>query len=285
MLDNVVDVLACPLCGASLVMRAAELRCTRGHSFDIARQGYASLLAGDAKLGTADTAAMIGARERFLSQGHFSPIAEEVAELAVRLLGEAGPAGPIVEIGAGTGYYLSRALDASPDRLGVAIDISKYAGRRAARTDQRMAAVVADIWRGLPLQASSVALVLDVFAPRNAVEIARVLRPEGALLVVTPTTRHLHEIVGALGLVTVDESKGARLEAALADDFARSELRRLEYSITLAPSAVADFISMGPSARHLGEGTIAQTLEMLPPSTEATVSVEISTYLPVRREA
>ncbi|MDF1543430.1 MAG: hypothetical protein P1P71_10015, partial [Anaerosomatales bacterium] len=77
MLADVIGCLACPHCGGALALAEAgrTMRCDAGHSFDIARQGYASLLAGDAHTGTADTAEMVAAREAFLSAGHYEPLA------------------------------------------------------------------------------------------------------------------------------------------------------------------------------------------------------------------
>ena len=57
--------------------------------------------------------------------------------------------------------------------------------------------------------------VLVVFAPRNGPEIARVLRPDGRLVVVTPAADHLGELVGPLGLLRVDPDKADRLAASL----------------------------------------------------------------------
>jgi len=70
MLDDVVAFLACPQCGAGLARSGAALRCARGHSFDIARQGYASLLPPSGPPGAADSAEMVAARAAFLSAGH-----------------------------------------------------------------------------------------------------------------------------------------------------------------------------------------------------------------------
>ena len=61
--------------------------------------------------------------------------------------------------------------------------------------------------------------MLSVFAPRNASEMARILAPGGTLLAVTPTTRHLHELVGPLGLLSVPDDKEDRLDAQLASHF------------------------------------------------------------------
>ena len=90
----------------------------------------------------------------------------------------------------------------------------------------RAAAVGADAWQELPLRDDIAALILSVFAPRNPAEMARVLAPGGALLAVTPTTRHLHELVGPLGLLSVPEEKADRLDAQLASHFSLDERRR-----------------------------------------------------------
>ena len=56
------------------------MRCGEGHSFDVARQGYLSLLAGEGTPHAGDTAEMVAARERFLGAGHFEPLAEALAD-------------------------------------------------------------------------------------------------------------------------------------------------------------------------------------------------------------
>jgi 23S rRNA (guanine745-N1)-methyltransferase len=229
MIDDALDLLACPHCAGALSRRGGSVTCMNRHTFDVARSGYLSLLPGDANLGSADTAEMVAAREAFLGAGHFEPLAEALADEAERALGgraerrvggraarapgdraerPLGTAaerpgllpGCIIDLGAGTGSYLARLLDRLPGRIGLALDLSKHALRRAARAHPRIAAVACDAWRPLPVRDSVAGLVLSVFAPRNGPEIARVLRPGGALLVVTPTERHLAELVEQLGL-------------------------------------------------------------------------------------
>ena len=132
-----------------------------------------------------DTAAMVQARADFLAAGHFAGLAAEVADTAAEALAAAAAdgagAGCVVESGAGTGYYLARVLDALPGRVGIALDRSRYALRRAARAHERIGAVACDVWRRLPVTATAAALALDVFAPRNGAELRRILsgRPAG----------------------------------------------------------------------------------------------------------
>ena len=277
MLDKALDLLACPHCAGALSRSAGSVTCANGHAFDVARSGYLSLLPGDAKLGSADTAEMVAAREAFLGAGHFDPLAEALAEEAERVLCDrverSGlPPGCILDLGAGTGWYLARVLDRLPGRIGLALDLSKHALRRAARAHPCIAAVACDAWRPLPVRDSVADLVLSVFAPRNGPEIARVLRPGGALVVTTPTERHLVELVERLGLLTVDERKHERLATTLDEHFELEYRRDHEWPLELTPGDVANAVAMGPSARH------AKRAETGTAATAVTASVTISTY-------
>ena len=277
MLDDALDPLACPHCAGALSRSGSSVTCANGHAFDVARSGYLSLLPGDAKLGSADTAEMVAAREAFLGAGHFDPLAEALAEEAERVLCDrverSGlPPGCILDLGAGTGWYLARVLDRLPGHIGLALDLSKHALRRAARAHPRIAAVACDAWRPLPVRDSVADLVLSVFAPRNGPEIARVLRPDGALVVTTPTERHLVELVERLGLLTVDERKHERLATTLDAHFELEYRRDHEWPLELTPGDVANAVAMGPSARH------ATRAETGTAATAVTASVTISTY-------
>jgi 23S rRNA (guanine745-N1)-methyltransferase len=291
-LDDALDLLACPHCGGGLTRSGGSVTCANGHTFDVARSGYLSLLPGDARTGSADTAEMVAAREAFLGAGHFEPLAEALAVEAERALGgpaarapggpaaraQGGPAaraalppGSVLDLGAGTGWYLARLLERLPGRTGLALDLSKHALRRAAKAHARIAAVACDAWRPLPVRDDVAALVLSVFAPRNGPETARVLRPGGALVVVTPTGRHLTELVNAHRLLTVDERKEERLAATLDAHLDLERRVEHEWSLDLAAADVANAVAMGPSARHVTPGETGS-------HTAVTASLAISTY-------
>jgi len=67
--------LRCPVCAGPLHLGGSQLACRRHHGFDIARHGYVNLTAGRAGPGTGDTCAMVAARDRFLSRGHYQRLA------------------------------------------------------------------------------------------------------------------------------------------------------------------------------------------------------------------
>ena len=155
-------------------------------------------------------------------------------------------------------------LAAPPERQGVALDTSTAALKRAARIHPRVAAVGADAWKPLPLRDGVAAIVLSVFAPRNADELARILAPGGSLLAVTPTTRHLAELVGPLGLLSVPDEKEDRLDAQLAGAFELSDRKSVEHAMFLTREEAAQLVRMGPSAWHVDEQSVAERLAALP---------------------
>ena len=274
MLEDVVDVLICPHCGAGLALAGRSLRCAGGHVFDLARQGYASLLSGRPRAGEGDTAAMVAARADFLAAGHYDPIADGVAEAVAEVEPEASR---IVDVGAGTGHYLARVLDRVPG-AGLALDVSKYAARRAARIHPRVGSVVADAWQGIPVRTGSAAVLLNVFAPRNPAEMHRVLRPDGHLVVVTPNPGHLAELVSGLGLLNVDERKRERLDEQLGSRFDAVERRQVEFGLSLSTAEAEAVVGMGPSAWHSSAEDLHARIAELPDPVHVSATVEVSVY-------
>lgn len=275
------DLLRCPHDDGPLACApdARALRCPGGHSFDLARQGYVNLLGGGASTGTADTPAMVQARVDFLAAGHYRGLAEALATLVAELVPPAGAGGHrVLDLGAGTGYHLARVLDRLPASRGLALDLSKHALRRAARAHPRLGAAVCDAWQPLPVRSGAVDAVLSVFAPRNAAEIARVLRPGGVLVVATPTGRHLARLVQALGLVGVDEHKDARLHTQLGPHLAAGPTRGLEQEVLLSHPDIVAAVAMGPSARHLDAGQVASRVRVLPDPVPVGVSMTLAGY-------
>jgi 23S rRNA (guanine745-N1)-methyltransferase len=263
-LADVLPYLCCPHCGAGFV---APVRCAAGHTFDVARQGYVNLVPATV---SGDSAEMVAARDAFLSAGHYAPIVSAVVAASV---GD----GCVLDLGAGTGHYLAAVL-AESDRVGIALEVSKPALRRAARAHPRLGAVGADTWGRLPVRDGAVSLVLNVFAPRNAAEIARVLTPDGRLVVVSPTAAHLGELVSALDLLTVAADKAARVSSSL-PGFAVSTQDVCEFVMSLGHGEVTALVGMGPSAWHVDAAALGERVSALPAPVQVTASVTVTTYV------
>ncbi len=288
--DRLAPLLTCPVCGGPVTLADTALRCSAGHAFDRARQGYVSLLTGGMRVPSADTAPMVTARADVLAAGHFAPLATALARHAARL-SPARRENVVLDAGTGTGYFLGHVLDALPCAVGLGLDASKFAARRAARAHPRLGAAVWDVWRPLPLRTGSVDLLTNVFAPRNGPEFHRVLAPHGTVLVVTPTPRHLAELRAALPMLSVDDAKEQRLRTTLARHFELVAGERHEYDRDLGAPDLARLVAMGPSAHHVDDpsalvarlGAWDEGTSQAPRAWgSVTLSFQLSVYRPLR---
>jgi 23S rRNA (guanine745-N1)-methyltransferase len=217
---------------------------------------------------------MVADRVAFLEDGHYAGVTRALARAVAD-----GPApAALLDLGGGTGHHLAGVLDGLPNAVGAVLDSSPYAARRAARAHPRAVAVVADTWARLPVADGAVDRVLVVFAPRNGPEIARVLRADGRLVVVTPAADHLGELVGPLGLLRVDPDKAARLAAALEPHLEPVATTVHRERLPLDRAAVATLVGMGPHARHVARDDVRTALADFPEPLDVTVSVQIGTY-------
>lgn len=283
MLQHVVDVLADPIDGSALcgADEFSRLVSTTGHSYDVAKQGYVTLASGAGLNHEGDSPEMVASREAFLSRGHFAPFVETVTERVLdalshgSLVDDSQPT--ILEVGAGTGYYLSHTLDAVENSRGVGVDIAVPAAKHLAKSHPRVGAVVADVWTGLPLQDASVDVITVIFAPRNSAEFARVLRDEGEVIVLTPQQGHLDELREPLGILGVEDGKVDRLleqSRGHLEQVGEGEL--IEFPMRLDREAIAAQVGMSPSARHIEPEVLAQRVAALPETMEVTARAQLT---------
>lgn len=283
MLSHIVDILADPADGSALegADDFSRLVSETGHSYDVAKQGYVTLASGAGLNHEGDSPEMVASREAFLSRGHFAPFVETVTERVLdalshgSLVDDSQPT--ILEVGAGTGYYLSHTLDAVENSRGVGVDIAVPAAKHLAKSHPRVGAVVADVWTGLPLQDASVDVITVIFAPRNSAEFARVLRDEGEVIVLTPQQGHLDELREPLGILGVEDGKVDRLleqSRGHLEQVGEGEL--IEFPMRLDREAIAAQVGMSPSARHIEPEVLAQRVAALPETMEVTARAQLT---------
>ena len=274
-LQTLSEWLRCPNCFLPLAPTGVlSLGCPTGHSFDVNKRDYVSLLSGSRKF-IGDSAAMLDARDRFQSAGFYSPLREAIS---VTVAAER-PHG-IIDIGCGNGYYLAAALSASAegDQAGVpgalAMDLSPAAVSRTIRTIPHADGLVADVWSALPIRDAAADVILNVFAPRNAAEFHRVLAPGGLLLVVVPQQSHLQQLRAAGLAVAMQADKARHLVNGLSEHFELEGQRQLSDVLSLSAADVGAVLAMGPSAHHAG----AQAELVADAPTSVTASFEIFSF-------
>lgn len=281
MLSDVIDLLAdpvdrTPLAGAD---GFARLTSESGHSYDVAKQGYVTLAGGAGLKHMGDDAAMVTARETYLSMGHFAPFVESVTGAVLDVLDDAPAdisAPAILEVGAGTGYYLAHTLDSIEGSRGIGLDISTHAAKHLAKCHPRVGAVVADVWEGLPVRDGVLDAVTVVFAPRNPAEFQRVLAPHGQVVVLTPGVGHLDELREPLGILGVEAGKIERMyEQAAGYLVQAADPVDISFPITLDKASIAAQVGMSPSARHINADELAERMAALPDAMTVTARARL----------
>lgn len=174
----------CPVCCAPLGLMREQRRwvCPAEHSFDVAREGYVNLLLGRRKAHQpGDSAEMVAARRRFLGTGAYDPISASVAAAVASTAPSL-----VLDVGCGEGRH-TRHLDATAV-LGV--DLAKPAVVAAARSHPGGWYAVAGA-QALPLPDGRIDTAVNIFGPVFAEELARVVRPGGAVVTAHPGPGHL----------------------------------------------------------------------------------------------
>lgn len=282
----------CPNCLSALSsIDPLVIGCENGHRFDVARQGTVTLLPPRAPRTVGDDHEMLTARAALLDSALYRPIAEAVADLATDTLPpadseHAGHPGPrLVDFGCGTGYYAALAASRTSASSVLLADRSPVAVRMATRNITGASGVVLDIWRPLPLRDAAADLALNVFAPRNPEEYARVVRPGGILVVVVPRQRHLAELRRDGSVLSVPADKERTVADSLgAAGFEVAARCRVEYEATVTAEQRTHLVSMGPSAHHARDTTtdaVSAELssDVLPAATRpVTVSVDVLAF-------
>jgi 23S rRNA (guanine745-N1)-methyltransferase len=187
-------MLICPVrdCRMTLIREERQLRCERGHSFDVARSGYINLLQPQDRRSKqpGDTVAALAGRRRLHERGVTEPLLRGIAETV-----GGAPADTVLDAGCGDGFYLgSLALETGFKAHG--IDISVTAIDAAARRYPGCEWIVANADRVVPYSDGSFSMVLSITGRMNSSEFRRVLRDDGHLLVAIPAPEDLLELRG-----------------------------------------------------------------------------------------
>ncbi len=230
--------LRCPVCAGPLLPVGRSLRCPKGHSFDLAREGYANLLPIQKKHAAdpGDGKEMVRARRAFLAAGYYRPLMEALVEICAAL-----PHSHVVDAGCGEGSYdrfLFDALD-SPDLVG--FDLSKEAVRLAARLVPEGAFCVGGSFCA-PVRDGWADLLLNIFSPFAGAEFRRMLRSGGHLVYAVPTARHLYGLKEILYATPYENE----VRQTAYEGFSLMEERTAEGTLTLTGESVQQLFAMTP---------------------------------------
>lgn len=267
-----MNVLSCPVrgCGDTLAREAGAWVCPHRHSFDIARSGYVNLLQPQDRRSpnAGDSREAVEARTRLLAAGIGRASLDVVAERALQL---ALPHEPVVaDLGCGGGELLG-ALLARRSIQGVGLDLSTPAIDAAAKRFPRLTWVVANADRRLPVLDQRVALVLSVNGRRHPDEVARVLCPDGYLLVVLPAADDLIELRAAVQGDGIERPRADGVIDAHAGRFTLVERTVVRRTHTVTAEQAGDLLLGTYRGRRTSQSARASSLGQI----EVTVSADL----------
>ncbi len=247
-MNNHALIYQCPVCLLGLEQHERHYQCANRHSFDLAKEGYVNLLLAQHKKShdPGDNKEMIRSRRKFLEKGFYDILPVKLAEL-IRPIVMAGDC-RLLDAGCGEGYYIGfiqRAVGQNLTCWGV--DISKPGISYAARRYKGINFSVASSFR-LPIFSESVDIVTRIYAPGDAMEFARVLKPAGVLITVIPGPNHLY------GLKQHLYQEPARHEGneTLPEGFVRMAQERVQGQLLLASSVdINNLLAMTPYYWHM----------------------------------
>lgn len=236
-----MNILMCPVCRQSLNLLGNSWQCQQGHHYDVAKQGYVNLHVVQHKHSKTpgDTAESVLARRTFLQAGFYQPLQQAVVKLLEQLQPKT-----VLDIGCGEGYYTS-AMQACTEQC-IGVDIAKTAVQRAAKLNSKVIWVVGT-GATLPVQDATIEVCTSLFSPIPQHEIARVLKENGHLIVVTPAPQHLYAIREAL-FEQVNLHEPQKFIQQLTDQFELKQAQIVEARMILDQAALKNLIAMTPYA-------------------------------------
>ncbi len=244
----------CPNCSQALTLNADShpktYSCTNQHSFDVAREGYLNLLLAQHKRSRnpGDSDDMIRSRQRFLGAGYYRPLSDAIVNQVAN--SAAGFNQALIDLGCGEGHYMQELRNgsskASADLKLLGIDISKFAVRLAAKRKMD-ARLVVDSAFNIPLFENRIDTAISVFSPISSAETARILKPNGTLIMVGPGEQHLSGLTELIYDKTVPHA-GNPLDSAA--QFTLQESIEIKGDISVKGSDILDLLTMTPYYWH-----------------------------------
>jgi 23S rRNA (guanine745-N1)-methyltransferase len=278
-------VLACPVCGAALAIRAADAACANAHAFDRARSGYLNLLLSNKKQSKepGDSPDMMRSRRAFLQGGFYDPMAEAAnAAVIEALAGRTDSQG--ADLGCGEGFFTARLHSALiganiPLSTCYGVDISRPGIRMATAYDRGITWVVASLHRS-PFLPRSLDVALSMFAPIDASDVRRIVRDAGAFVTVTPGPDHLDAL---RAIIYTAVKPHPPTPALMAGDslFELASSTRVRYPIVVDTTAqIVNLLAMTPYYWNINRATKAR-IEALS-HLELTVDAFVTVFRPSR---
>lgn len=245
-------VYQCPVCKEALEQANKSFICKQNHTFDISREGYVNLLLANRKKtkNPGDSKFMAEGRQNFLGQGYYDPLSDEINKIIAEFIAGSETVYDILDVGCGVGIYSGK-LEESLARADLSarirlwgLDISRPAIKKASKSFPGIHFCVGSSFH-LPYRDQSLDIVFSIFSPFDPVEVFRVVKPGGAILLVRPGANHLKELVELI--YGRFQLQGTPLDLSADLDVSPEKNYRLKYEINIRNNEdIMNLVGMTP---------------------------------------
>ena len=250
--------LQCTICHSEIkMMDSKSLVCEKGHSFDLAKQGYVNML--QKQVSTMYDHTLFDARKRIIHDYKFY---DKVHQKISKIIDEALQEGGLVfDAGSGEGTHLYEIFNQlDQDYIhGIGLDISKDGIVMAAKNYSDQNWLVGDLTQ-TPFKEHSLDIILSFLSPANYSEFKRIMKPNGLLIKIIPGSHYLKEIREHLS----DEDK--EYENTDTVNLMKNKVdviseERVTYEREVDEEILRDILTMTPLTWHISESQIESILK------------------------
>lgn len=262
-------MIQCPICKLDLIESNKVYSCANKHTFDRSKHGYTNLFLSNSKRLHGDNDLMIKARHRFLHEGHYTFLLEQLHTIFKSYTFET-----CIDLGCGEGYYTNHLANRLTNIQFIGFDLSKTALKLASKQSNAnyFCASIAD----LPIKNNSVDCVLCIFAPFKLDEIKRVLKHNGVFIVVNPSPTHLFGLKKEL----YETVKLNPLFILNSIDFELVQSYQIKQDLILnSPDSIRDLLDMTPYRYNAKESNINAFYQLTNLLTELSFQIDVYKHI------
>lgn len=192
--DQLENLFQCPLCKSSMhVVALKSFVCSNNHTFDIAKQGYVNFTTRPPN-STYKKELFEARRKMIMETLLYNKMHKLIREVIVGHLDIVSSPLVMLDVGCGEGSHLQKIMEViNSTNIGIGIDISKEGIVLAARDYHHTLWIVGDLANS-PFRDQSFSVILNIFSPSNYKEFNRLLKQDGIVVKVVPSTHYLKEV-------------------------------------------------------------------------------------------
>ena len=182
----------CPKCHEKLEKENNSYKCLNNHTYDISSKGYVNFLLNNDKnsINPGDSKDSLQSRNSFLKKDYYSFILNKVI-YTINIYKKSDNY-KLLDIGCGEGYYTSNVKTKNNEIYG--FDISKDGIALATKYNKNEINWFVANSKNIPIEDSSINIVLAMFSFVTPSEIERVLKENGIIIQVCAGKNHLIEL-------------------------------------------------------------------------------------------